>query len=129
MTDKNTENEIGFFNKKKNPNTNKKQSDMTYKEIPKPQETYTGVPKSAESSSATSTRTDSDIRKTMRIPEEQFFEFMALLDTSEYAYTYELLGELIDIKLKQLDSSELRDYQNSLASIRRKEEKKKSKKK
>ncbi|MBC1814123.1 hypothetical protein HCA60_16655, partial [Listeria booriae] len=68
-------------------------------------------------------------RKTMRVPEDQFFEFMALLDTSEYSYVYELLGDMIDQRLNTLNSSELRIYQSALDSIKRTEEKKKSRKK
>jgi hypothetical protein len=70
----------------------------------------------------------SDVRKTMRVPEEQFFEFMALLDASEYSYVYELLGDMIDQRMSKLDSSELRVYQSALESIKRTENKKKQRK-
>ncbi|WP_366533431.1 hypothetical protein ACOJIU_18305 (plasmid) [Carnobacterium maltaromaticum] len=127
----NKEQDIGFFNKKKPAETKKKTNDMGYKEIPEPREKYKPDKESIHSTPQTpvSSKTDSDARKTMRVPEEQFFEFMALLDISEYAYTYEFLGELIDIKLNSLDSGELREYQNALASIKKKEEKKKNRKK
>ncbi|EAD4839229.1 hypothetical protein WO46_15135 [Listeria monocytogenes] len=72
---------------------------------------------------------NSSIRKTMRVPEDQFFEFMALLDTSEYSYVYELLGDMIDQRLNTLNTSELRIYQSALDSIKRTEEKKKSRRK
>ncbi|EBF5204862.1 hypothetical protein FH000_15225 [Listeria monocytogenes] len=64
----------------------------------------------------------------MRVPDAQFFEFMALLDTSEYSYVYELLGDMIDQRLKTLNTNELRIYQSALESIKRTEEKKKNQK-
>ena len=125
------EQDMGFFNKKKKTTNKKKTNDMSYKEIPEPVEKYKPDKESLNSTPQTpvSSKTDSDARKTMRVPEEQFFEFMALLDISEYAYTYEFLGELIDIKLNNLDSVELRESQSALASIKKKEEKKKNRKK
>ncbi|EAC2557534.1 hypothetical protein JR536_002948 [Listeria monocytogenes] len=70
-----------------------------------------------------------DSRKTMRIPEPQFYEFQALLDVSEYSYVYELLGEMIDARIQNLDSSELRAYQSALELRRKKAIKDRSKKK
>ncbi|WP_207578233.1 hypothetical protein [Listeria seeligeri] len=84
--------------------------------------------KEDESSTSENSGNKSDARKTMRVPEDQFFEFMALLDTSEYSYVYELLGDMIDQRLNTLNTSELRIYHSALDSIKRTEEKKKNRK-
>lgn len=76
MTDdtskKNTEQDIGFFNKQKPTETKKKTSDMGYKEIPEPREKYKPDKESINSTPQTpvSSKTDSDARKTMRVPEK-----------------------------------------------------------
>lgn len=129
----------GFFN-----NDNKSTTDSTptprkgftkeYKPplVPKnPDGVNTTVKSKTETNFVESTQQiqqKSDIRKTMRVPETQFFEFMALLDASEYSYVYELLGDMIDQRINSLDSNELRVYNSALESIKRTEEKKKQRK-
>ncbi|EAD9920959.1 hypothetical protein KQX72_14630 (plasmid) [Listeria monocytogenes] len=132
---------LGFFNTNENLS---KSNDET----PVPRKGYSKeyqpplVPRSpdTENTSVTPARVDESVksdtvinkrieRKTMRVPEDQFFEFMALLDTSEYSYVYELLGDMIDQRLNTLNTSELRIYQSALDSIKRTEEKKKNRRK
>ncbi|MBC1746930.1 hypothetical protein [Listeria seeligeri] len=132
---------LGFFNTNENST---KTDDVTpvprkgyskeYKPplIPKNpdnENTQTSPVSEADTSTTEIVASKSIARKTMRVPEDQFFEFMALLDTSEYSYVYELLGDMIDQRLNTLNSSDLRIYQSALDSIKRTEEKKKSRKK
>ncbi|MBC2373775.1 hypothetical protein HBP98_17320 [Listeria booriae] len=131
---------LGFFdNNRKNKNDTEKSGkfDIGYK--------GKMAPKSPDKPDATVNTSQVDIpnrnvvasqnkskkepRKTIGIPEEQYFEFMALMEVSEYTFTYELLGELIDSRLETLSSTDLRMYNATIESLKRKEEKRKQKKK
>ncbi|PFM65446.1 hypothetical protein COJ48_06245 [Bacillus cereus] len=73
-----------------------------------------------------------DKRGTIRMPLETKQEFDALLEISEYQYTYELLGEMLDTWMKKLSPEQIRLFHASLENIKRKaaiKEAKKAKKK
>ncbi|MBC1333508.1 hypothetical protein HCJ57_15610 [Listeria booriae] len=121
-----SEKKPGFFNKddgsKRKPNGNV--LDLSYKPTVEPRN-----PDKPQDVSSSIYVPKNDARKTMRVPEEQFFEFMALLEVSEYSYTYELLGEMINSRMNDLDSADMRLYNGALESIKRTEMKKKQRKK
>ncbi|GEK07547.1 hypothetical protein [Schleiferilactobacillus harbinensis] len=98
---------LGFFNnagpKKKNNNL-----DLAYTNIAEPIETYKSeknankeiLPKSASKNIPDSAATNA-ARKTLRLPNEVYYEFSALLELSEFAYSYELLAELVEDGIKK----------------------------
>ncbi|EGC8681604.1 hypothetical protein PX347_002855 [Listeria monocytogenes] len=136
-----TEKKLGFFNTNENPSkadevtpVPRKGYSKEYKpplipRNPDNENTTINPVQEAETQTSEIVGNKSTARKTMRVPEDQFFEFMALLDTSEYSYVYELLGDMIDQRLNMLNTSELRIYQSALDSIKRTEEKKKTRRK
>ena len=93
---------IGFFNSA-GPKKQKNNLDLSYTDIAEPKETYapeknTGkeiLPKSKSTISA------SAARKTLRLPNDVYYEFSALLELSDFAYSYELLAELVEDGIKK----------------------------
>lgn len=105
----------GFFNNTNNEElTPNKGYDKSYKPPMAPKTPDKNILQQVNNSNYSIEEISFDSRKTMRIPEPQFYEFQALLDVSEYSYVYELLGEMIDARIQNLDSSELRAYQSAL---------------
>lgn len=104
------EKQAGVFNKK---------ADTSMKNIPTPHSTFT-----AENTDLLKNiRSEEDILKTnnksLGIPASIWCSYMALLDTTDNDYTYELLEELVQEKIKQLNPSQHQDY---LRRLDRKEE-------
>lgn len=54
------------------------------------------------------------------MPLETKHEFDALLEISEYQYTYELLGEMHDLYMQKLSPEQLRLFHAQLENIKRK---------
>lgn len=86
----------------------------TYIPTPKPEEPYVG--------NATS---EPDLlsveRGTIRVPLEQKCEFDALLQISEYSYSYELMAELVYEATKKQSKEENLEYQAILNNLKKKE--------
>lgn len=119
-------NEMGFFNKGKGEKEKTQKSnyfDVGYKEDISPSLPYDPkIPVKA-------TLVDGDKRGTIRMPLETKHEFDALLEISEYQYTYELLGEMLDMWMKKLTPEQHRLFHASLENIKRKAAIKEAKKK
>ncbi|MEE6717084.1 hypothetical protein [Schleiferilactobacillus harbinensis] len=98
---------LGFFNNA-GPKKNNNNLDLAYTNIAEPKETYnpeknTGkeiLPKSASKTLSASAAANA-ARKTLRLPNEVYYEFSALLELSEFAYSYELLAELVEDGIKK----------------------------
>lgn len=93
-----------------------------YQETPRPEQPYSGaetIPKDILANE----------RGTIRVPLDQKIEFDALLATSEYHYTYELMAELVYEAVKNKTKEENKKYQETLAMLREKELKKIERKK
>ncbi|OXM07888.1 hypothetical protein A3845_29030 (plasmid) [Bacillus anthracis] len=110
---------MGFFGNKGKPASEKKDEkktklDLDYKPDLNPSTPYDPtLPVKA-------TLVNGDKRGTLRIPLETKHEFDALLEISEYQYTYELLGEMLDTWMKKLTPEQLRLFHASLENIKRK---------
>lgn len=123
-TKKNT---IGFFNKEK-----KHSPDMAYKEDIPVKETYKGsglkaFDPSAEKKTTPVTHKVKDARRTIRIPRQQYYELLALLELSPNKYVYELIAELVDRAVKEISTDrpdELRLYQQAIERIKATDERK-----
>ncbi|KRM25167.1 hypothetical protein FC91_GL001105 [Schleiferilactobacillus harbinensis DSM 16991] len=97
---------IGFFNSA-GPKKQKNNLDLSYTDIAEPKETYapeknTGkeiLPKSKSTISASAAANAA--RKTLRLPNDVYYEFSALLELSDFAYSYELLAELVEDGIKK----------------------------
>ncbi|EJQ35991.1 hypothetical protein IEE_05511 [Bacillus cereus BAG5X1-1] len=111
--------ELGFFGNKGKEDAGKKGQknnglDINYKpDIPPTTPYDPSVPVRA-------TLVNGDKRGTIRMPLETKQEFDALLEISEYQYTYELLGEMLDTWMKKLTPEQLRLFHSSLENIKRK---------
>jgi hypothetical protein len=120
MTDKNT---LGFFKK----NTTQHSDDMAYKPELPVNDTYNGsgmkaiTPAEAQSTSTATTIKNSDERKTIRIPSQQYYELQALLEMSPNKYVYELIAELVDRAVQDMSANrpdDLRAYQQAVERIK-----------
>ncbi|MCU5669138.1 hypothetical protein OCB72_31635 [Bacillus cereus] len=119
--------DMGFFNKKENgenPGDKNKggNMDVSYKADVIPSTPYD------PSLPAKATLVNGDKRGTIRMPLETKHEFDALLEISEYQYTYELLGEMHDLYMQKLSPEQLRLFHAQLENIKRKAALKEAKK-
>ncbi|WP_054680677.1 hypothetical protein [Lacticaseibacillus sharpeae] len=126
--------DIGMFGKTKRTHS----ADMSYKPDVQIEQTYqsttpaSSVAKAEIAHAASVTaKANTDARKTMRIPEEQFYELQALLELSSNKYIYELIAELTDARVREIakdDPEMLRSYQSIVTRIRQTDQRKKSRK-
>ncbi|WP_288528714.1 hypothetical protein [uncultured Secundilactobacillus sp.] len=106
------ENKIGFFNKQKSHS-----SEFDYKSGVPFNKTDTETTPAPEQTSLKS-GSKKDVRKTIRVPEQQYFELNALLELSANKYMYELLAELVDSQVKEMSKNNpdtLRAYQEIIS--------------
>ncbi|AJG73715.1 hypothetical protein FOC89_00810 (plasmid) [Bacillus thuringiensis] len=124
--------DMGFFNKKEggeNPGNNKGgKIDVGYKADVTPSTPYDPSIPANPSLPAKATLVNGDKRGTIRMPLETKHEFDALLEISEYQYTYELLGEMHDLYMQKLSPEQLRLFHAQLENIKRKAALKEAKK-
>ncbi|BCD32989.1 hypothetical protein PDQ69_24230 [Bacillus cereus group sp. Bc062] len=118
--------DIGFFNKKEGGETPGKNAggkiDIGYKDDVTPSTPYDpSIP-------AKATLVNGDKRGTIRMPLETKHEFDALLEISEYQYTYELLAEMHYLYMQKLSPEQLRLFHAQLENIKRKAALKEAKK-
>ncbi|MEI5992397.1 hypothetical protein A5881_003953 [Enterococcus termitis] len=85
-----------------------------YQETPKPEQPYNGINEIPKDILANE-------RGTIRVPLDQKIEFDALLMTSDYSYSYELMAELVYESVKNKSKEENKKYQETLAMLRDKE--------
>lgn len=85
-----------------------------YQETPKPEQPYSGIAELPKDILANE-------RGTIRVPLDQKIEFDALLMTSDYSYSYELMAELVYESVKNKSKEENKKYQETLAMLRDKE--------
>ncbi|MGM2748637.1 hypothetical protein BK718_03290 [Bacillus thuringiensis serovar andalousiensis] len=119
--------DIGFFNKKEGGETPGQKNgggkiDVGYKADVTPSTPYDpSIP-------AKATLVNGDKRGTIRMPLETKHEFDALLEISEYQYTYELLAEMHYLYMQKLSPEQLRLFHAQLENIKRKAALKEAKK-
>lgn len=120
----------GFFTKDNSKDTLKKGSgllDKSYKPDPQPKTLYRPEPTIETNNSSRSTQGfgNKSERKSLVLPAEQYYQFMALLDQSAFSYTYELLGDQMQPQIDKMSQVERQMFDMKVAQLREKDEKKK----
>ncbi len=121
----------GFFTKDNSEkDTLKKGSgllDKSYKPDPQPKTLYRPEPTIEANNSSRSTQGfgNKSERKSLVLPAEQYYQFMALLDQSAFSYTYELLGDQMQPQIDKMSQVERQMFDMKVAQLREKDEKKK----
>lgn len=103
----NTKQEAGF-NKNRKPSKERK-------EVPKPQSAFTAENKELLSNITVEEDILKTNNKSLGIPAIVWCEYMALLDTTDNDYTYELLEELIHERTSRFSYDEKQIYDKNLS--------------
>lgn len=107
---------MGFFGKKRDNNrpVRKKSEilDKQYKEDPQPKITYKPLNVKKGFSQ--------DERKTLSIPGEIYYQFMALLDQSEYKYAYEMLADQMQPSIDRMSDLEKQMFALRIKQLKQK---------
>lgn len=121
----------GFFTKESSDKTTSKNGsgllDTSYKPDPQPKTLYRPEPTTKVTNSSRSTQgfSNKSERKSLVLPAEQYYQFMALLDQSAFSYTYELLGDQMQPQIDKMSQVERQMFDMKVAQLREKDEKKK----